>query len=116
MNVDIPLNGIGVTREAGQQKPQVRAEAQAALALPGVRTEQTRSPVRGVVGCGKPRHPPRNRRMVRPVLRLERPEAVSPDPTYTGEAMAGLIGPLRAGEVRPGQTVLFIDTCGTPGR
>ena len=45
---------------------------------------------------------------------LARLEAVPLDPTYTGKAMAGLIGLVRAGEFKPSDKVLFIHTGGLP--
>jgi len=48
------------------------------------------------------------------VQMLARLEAVPLDPTYTGKAMAGLIGLVRAGEFRGEDNVLFIHTGGLP--
>ena len=36
------------------------------------------------------------------------------DPTYTGKAMAGLIGLVRSGELGPGELCVFLHTGGTP--
>ena len=36
------------------------------------------------------------------------------DPVYTGKSLAGLIRLIRAGELKKGQTALFIHTGGTP--
>ena len=44
-----------------------------------------------------------------------RTEAIFLDPTYTSKAMAGLIAAARAGDFRPGQTVLFWHTGGQVG-
>jgi len=43
-----------------------------------------------------------------------RTEGLILDPVYTGKALAGLIGHLRQGRLRPDQTVVFIHTGGTP--
>jgi D-cysteine desulfhydrase len=36
------------------------------------------------------------------------------DPVYTGRAMAGLIGQVRKGEIKPDERILFWHTGGTP--
>ena len=49
------------------------------------------------------------------VALLARTEGILLDPTYTGKAMAGLIGLARAGRLRKGDNVLFLHTGGSPG-
>ncbi|MFG2792036.1 D-cysteine desulfhydrase family protein [Streptomyces sp. NPDC048419] len=44
-----------------------------------------------------------------------RAEGVILDPTYTGRAMAGLIAAVKDGDVRRGQTTVFLHTGGLPG-
>jgi 1-aminocyclopropane-1-carboxylate deaminase/D-cysteine desulfhydrase-like pyridoxal-dependent ACC family enzyme len=43
-----------------------------------------------------------------------RTEGLVLDPVYTGKALAGLIGEIRAGRVRPGETAIFVHTGGIP--
>lgn len=114
MNADIPVIGIGVSRDAAEQEALVFAEAQATLALLGVRAALPRAAVRAVGGYWQPKYSLPNRRMVEAVQMLARLEAVPLDPTYTGKAMAGLIGLVRAGEFAPSDKVLFIHTGGLP--
>ncbi len=45
---------------------------------------------------------------------LSRTEGIFLDPVYTGKAMAGLIGEIRAGRIRKGETVVFVHTGGEP--
>ena len=45
---------------------------------------------------------------------VARTEALVLDPTYTAKAMAGLIADVRAGELRPDETVVFLHTGGSP--
>jgi len=45
---------------------------------------------------------------------LARTEAIFVDPVYTGRAMAGLIGEVRKGTVKAGETVVFVHTGGLP--
>ena len=44
-----------------------------------------------------------------------RTEGIFLDPVYTGKAMAGLIDLVRRGEIRKGETVVFLHTGGQPG-
>jgi D-cysteine desulfhydrase len=73
-----------------------------------------RAKVRAVGGYWQPKYSLPNRRMVEAVQMLASLEAVPLDPTYTGKAMAGLIGLVRAGEFRRDANVLFIHTGGLP--
>jgi D-cysteine desulfhydrase family pyridoxal phosphate-dependent enzyme len=46
---------------------------------------------------------------------LARTEGILVDPCYTGKALAGLIAHVRAGELAPDDTVVFLHTGGAPG-
>lgn len=52
--------------------------------------------------------------MVEAVQLTARTEAIVLDPTYTGKAMAVLIGLVRAGKFKDGENVLFLHTGGLP--
>jgi 1-aminocyclopropane-1-carboxylate deaminase/D-cysteine desulfhydrase-like pyridoxal-dependent ACC family enzyme len=45
---------------------------------------------------------------------VARTEGLFFDPTYTGKAMAGLIGAIRSSRIRKDETVVFIHTGGEP--
>ena len=113
-NAQIPVIGIGVSRDPDLQEPLVYKEALATAALLGLRGELPRVAVRSIGGYWQPKYSLPNRRMVEAVQMLARLEAVPLDPTYTGKAMAGLIGLVRAGEFKPSDNVLFIHTGGLP--
>lgn len=49
------------------------------------------------------------------VVLTARTEGVILDPTYTGRAMAALIAAVRDGEIRPGESTVFVHTGGVPG-
>jgi D-cysteine desulfhydrase len=114
MNADIPVIGIGVSREPADQEPLVHAEAVAVGELLGLRQPVPRELVRAVGGYWQPKYSVPNARMVEAVQLLARTEAIVLDPTYTGKAMAGLIGLVRDGTLAPGQNVLFLHTGGLP--
>jgi D-cysteine desulfhydrase len=113
-DAQVPVIGIGVSRDPAEQEPLVWREAQATAELLGLRGEIPRDAVRSVGGYWQPKYSLPNRRMVEAVQMLARLEAVPLDPTYTGKAMAGLIGLVRAGEFRRSDNVLFIHTGGLP--
>jgi len=113
-NARIPVIGIGVSRDPGEQAPLVWRAAQATAELLGLRGDVPREAVRSIGGYWQPKYSLPNRRMVEAVQMLARLEAVPLDPTYTGKAMAGLIGLVRAGEFKPTDKVLFIHTGGLP--
>ncbi len=113
-NAQIPVIGIGVSRDPAEQEPLVWREAQATAELLGLRGEIPREAVRSIGGYWQPKYSLPNRRMVEAVQMLARLEAVPLDPTYTGKAMAGLIGLARAGEFKRDDNVLFIHTGGLP--
>ncbi len=48
------------------------------------------------------------------IVLAARTEALVLDPTYTAKAMAGLLADVRAGQVAPGETVVFLHTGGSP--
>jgi D-cysteine desulfhydrase len=113
-NVDIPVIGIGVSRDPEQQEPLVHREAEATAEMLGLRGGVPRAAIKTIGGYWQPKYSLPNRRMVEAVQMLARLEAVPLDPTYTGKAMAGLIGLARAGTFKRGENVLFIHTGGLP--
>jgi D-cysteine desulfhydrase len=112
--IDIPIIGIGVSRDPEQQEPLVYKEAQAVADLLGLQMQIPRAAVRSVGGYWQPKYSVPNARMVEAVQMLARTEGIPLDPVYTGKIMAGLIGLARAGEFAPGERVLFIHTGGLP--
>lgn len=113
-NIRIPITGIGVSRDPGDQAPLVRKEAQAVLDLVGVPLRVRAEDVHCVGGYWQPKYSVPNARMVEAVQMLARTEGIPLDPVYTGKIMAGLIGLARAGELRPDENVLFLHTGGMP--
>ena len=112
--IDVPIIGVGVSRDPEQQEPLVLKEAQAVSDLLGLQLQIPREAVRSVGGYWQPKYSVPNARMVEAVQMLARTEGIPLDPVYTGKIMAGLIGLARAGEFAPGERVLFIHTGGLP--
>jgi D-cysteine desulfhydrase len=113
-NVNIPLTGIAVSRDPEVQEPLVYREAQATAKLLGLRAEVPSARIKVDGGYWRPKYSLPNQRMIEAVQMLARLEGIPLDPTYTGKAMAGLIGMVRAGVLTRDQNALFIHTGGMP--
>jgi len=113
-HIDVPITGIGVSRDAADQEPLVHQEAQAVADLLGLNMKMRRESVVSVGGFWQPKYSLPNAGMVEAVQMLARTEAILLDPVYTGKVMAGLIGMARAGALKADQKVLFMHTGGMP--
>ena len=113
-HIDVPITGIGVSRDPVDQEPLVLQEAQAVVDLLGLNMKIRRETVVSVGGFWQPKYSLPNAGMVEAVQMLARTEAILLDPVYTGKVMAGLIGMARAGALEPEQKVLFMHTGGMP--
>lgn len=114
-NVDIPIVGVGVSREADDQEPLVFDLALKTAERLGVRQEIQRRAVVSFGGYWQPKYSVPNRKMVEAVNLMARTEGILLDPVYTGKAVAGLIGLSREGYFKKGENVLFVHTGGSPG-
>ena len=114
MGWDVPIIGIGVSRDPADQEPLVRREAQAVLDLLGHPVPLPPDRVRSIGGYWQPKYSVPNERMVEAVQLLARSEGVLVDPIYTGKILAGLMGRARSGAYAPGAKVLFLHTGGLP--
>jgi D-cysteine desulfhydrase len=112
--IQIPITGIGVSRDPADQEPLVHKEAQAVAALLGLDLVVPRESVVSVGGYWQPKYSVPNARMVEAVQLLARTEGILLDPVYTGKAMAGLIGLARQGFFKAEENVLFLHTGGLP--
>ncbi len=113
-HINIPIVGIGVSRDPADQEPLVFKEAQAVAALLNVGLTIPRESVHSVGGFWQPKYSVPNATMVEAVQMLARTEAILLDPVYTGKIMAGLIGLARQGFFKPEENVLFLHTGGLP--
>ncbi len=113
-HINIPIVGIGVSRDPADQEPLVYKEAQAVADLLGLGLTIPREAVVSVGGFWQPKYSIPNEKMVEAVQLLARTEAILLDPVYTGKIMAGLIGLVRQGFFKPGENILFLHTGGLP--
>jgi D-cysteine desulfhydrase len=111
-HIDVPLLGIGVSRDPADQDPLVHREAQAVCDLLGLKLTVPREAVVTRGGYWQPRYSVPNARMVEAVQLLARTEAIMLDPVYTGKVMAGMIDLIRRGEIGAKERVLFLHTGG----
>jgi D-cysteine desulfhydrase len=114
-NLNIPIVGIGVSRDPGDQEPIVHDLAQRTAARLGVGQGIPRQAVVSFGDYWRPKYSVPNRKMVEAVTLMARTEGILLDPVYTGKAMAGLIDLSRKGYFRKGENVLFVHTGGSPG-
>lgn len=109
---EVEVTGVNVSRPRADQESSVTALTQAILALldAGVALPPDRITCRDEwIGPG---YSLPSADMVEAVTTVARTEGIVLDPTYTGKAMAGLIGMIRGGELTAGQTVVFLHTGG----
>ena len=113
--INIPIVGIGVSRDPVDQDPLVHQEAQAVADLLGLDMKVPRETVLSFGEYWRPKYSVPNAAMVEAVQMLARTEAILLDPVYTGKVMAGLIGLSRQGYFKADENVLFLHTGGLPG-
>ncbi|HMC16889.1 MAG TPA: pyridoxal-phosphate dependent enzyme, partial [Albitalea sp.] len=111
-HIDIPIVGIGTSRDPADQDPLVHAEAQAVADLLELGMTIPRDAVQTFGEWWRPKYSVPNTRMVEAVQMLARTEAILLDPVYTGKVMAGLIGLSRRGYFGRDENVLFLHTGG----
>jgi L-cysteate sulfo-lyase len=114
-NAAIPVLGIGVRLPRDRQEENVFRLAEATADYVGVRSGIARSAV--VANCdyvGKGYGIP-TEGMVEAVRMVASLEGILLDPVYSGKAMAGTIDLIRRGEIRKGETVVFLHTGGAVG-
>jgi D-cysteine desulfhydrase len=112
--INIPIVGIGVSRDPADQDPLVHKEAQAVADLLGLDMVIARESVVTEGGFWQPKYSVPNAMMVEAVQMLARTEGILLDPVYTGKIMAGLIGLARRGYFKADEEILFIHTGGMP--
>jgi D-cysteine desulfhydrase len=113
-DADIPLTGINVRRPRPEQETNVLALASATADLLGLSRAVPREAIVALDDWVGPGYSLPSEAMIEAVRMLARLEGLLLDPVYTGKAMAGLIGLVRAGRFRPGENVLFVHTGGSP--
>ena len=114
-NMNIPIVGIGVSRDPQDQDPLVFDLAQRTADMVGVKQAISKEKVVTFGDYWRPQYSVPNKKMVEAVNMMAQTEGILLDPVYTGKAMAGLIDLSRQGYFRKDENVLFVHTGGSPG-
>jgi D-cysteine desulfhydrase len=113
-NMNIPIVGIGVSRDQDVQEEMVFSLAEQCADYVGVKGGIPRAAVTCFGDYWRPQYSVPNRKMVEAVNLLAKSEGILLDPVYTGKAMAGLIDLSRKGYFKKGERILFLHTGGSP--
>jgi D-cysteine desulfhydrase family pyridoxal phosphate-dependent enzyme len=109
------LLGITVSRPVAECLERITCLAQETARLAGCEIDVQAAEVivrDGFIGPGYGIPTPEGVAAIRLTARTE---GIFLDPTYTGKAMAGLIGEIRSGRIGKDETVVFLHTGGEPG-
>ena len=113
LNAGIPVIGINVRRPRAEQEGNVFKLAVATAALLGT-PAPAREDVVALDDWVGPGYSLPTADMVAAVRMLASSEGILLDPVYSGKAMAGLIGLVRAGHFAASERLLFVHTGGSP--
>jgi D-cysteine desulfhydrase len=113
-SADIPLIGVNVRRPRVEQEGNVYKLVGETAALLNLDKAIAREKVVALDDWVGPGYSLPTKEMVEAVRLLASTEAILLDPVYTGKAMAGLIGLVRQGRFKAGETVVFVHTGGSP--
>lgn len=113
-NMNIPIVGVGVSRDPQDQDPIVYDLVQKTADRVGIQQSIPREAVVTFGDYWRPKYSVPNKKMVEAVNLLAKTEGILLDPVYTGKAMAGLIGLCRNGYFTKDENLLFVHTGGSP--
>lgn len=113
-NMNIPVVGIGGSRDPQDQDPLVHKLAMETAKHLGIRQEIERKSVVTFGDYWRPKYSVPNAKMVEAVNLMAKTEGILLDPVYTGKAVAGLIDLCRKGYFRKDENVLYVHTGGSP--
>ncbi len=113
-NMNIPIVGVGVSRDPEDQEPLVYNLALKTAERLGVHQDIPRDAVVSFGDYWRPKYSVPNKKMVEAVNMMAKTEGILLDPVYTGKAVAGLIDLSRKGYFKKGENVLYVHTGGSP--
>jgi len=113
-NMNIPIVGIGVSRDPQDQDPLVHKVAVETAKRLGIRQEIEKDSVVTFGDYWRPQYSVPNAKMVEAVNLMAKTEGILLDPVYTGKAVAGLIDLCRKGYFRKDENLLYVHTGGSP--
>jgi len=113
-NMNIPVVGIGVSRDPQDQNPLVHKLAVATAKHLDIHQEIEKESVVTFGDYWRPKYSVPNAKMVEAVNLMAKTEGILLDPVYTGKAVAGLIDLCRRGYFRKDENLLYVHTGGSP--
>lgn len=113
-SMNIPVVGIGVSRDPQDQDPIVHELALKTAERLGVKQDIPREAVITFGDYWRPKYSVPNKKMVEAVNLMAKTEGILLDPVYTGKAVAGLIDLCRKGYFKKGEKLLYVHTGGAP--
>ncbi|MFP4084234.1 MAG: D-cysteine desulfhydrase [Desulfonatronovibrio sp.] len=113
-SMNIPIVGIGVSRDPQDQDPIVHELALKTAERIGVKQDIPRKAVVTFGDYWRPKYSVPNQKMVEAVNLMAKTEGILLDPVYTGKAVAGLIDLCRNGYFKKGENILYVHTGGSP--
>ncbi|MFP4128733.1 MAG: D-cysteine desulfhydrase, partial [Desulfonatronovibrio sp.] len=113
-SMNIPIVGIGVSRDPQDQDPIVHELALKTAERIGVKQDIPREAVVTFGDYWRPKYSVPNKKMVEAVNLMAKTEGILLDPVYTGKAVAGLIDLCRNGYFKKGENILYVHTGGSP--
>ncbi len=113
-SMNIPVVGIGVSRDPQDQDPIVHELALKTAERLGVKQDIPREAVITFGDYWRPKYSVPNKKMVEAVNLMAKTEGILLDPVYTGKAVAGLIDLCRKGYFKKGEKLLYVHTGGSP--
>ncbi len=115
LNCDIPVYGFCVRRDQVSQAQRVKTKTKKVLKMLDLDENKVTDEM---VKCSDwvlaPGYGLLNEAVTEAIKIAAHEEAILLDPTYTGKAMAGLIGMLRNNEFKKDENIVFLHTGGTP--
>ncbi|MFP4237535.1 MAG: D-cysteine desulfhydrase [Desulfonatronovibrio sp.] len=113
-SMNIPIVGIGVSRDPQDQDPIVHELALKTAERIGVKQDIPREAVVTFGDYWRPKYSVPNKKMVEAVNLMAKTEGILLDQVYTGKAVAGLIDLCRNGYFKKGENILYVHTGGSP--
>lgn len=111
---DVPVHGICVRRDAGQQGARIFRRAAELDGLLQNKARIREADIHVDDTCLAPGYGQMNSRVAEAIRLAAQEEALLLDPVYSGRTMAGLIELIRNGTIQQGQRITFVHTGGTP--
>lgn len=113
-NIQIPIWGVGVSRDPQDQEPLVYNLACAVAGLFSDSFKIQSEHVKCIGGYWQPKYSVPNDAMIAAIKLFASSEGILLDPVYTGKVAAGMIGMIKLGKFKKDENILLIHSGGSP--